>query len=307
MELNSLRCAAAKDVDETVNKALTLKGKLNNLGIEIDGTLMIGAPIKALPNSFKTFLDHWSMLDVESQTQSRFIEKLLERTKSLSQDEEKAMIAAQVGRPNWKPQYHRGQPSRPQFNRQGVSPLHSANARQPQSDRGPTHGDKFSVICHYCKKLGHFKSECRKLMRKAAADGTHSPSQQCNVASMSFMAIESTTNLFELVADSGCTSHMSPRREWLCDYKSFAEPIKIRIGDDSIILALGSGTIKTNVGKLTNCYYVPDLCANLFSISAACDLGIDFQFDQNGLVGRLNNQPVLTGCRSDLRPGHESQ
>ena len=57
MELNSLKCVAAKDVAETVNKALTLKGKLNSLRIEIDGTLMISALIKALPNNFKTFLD----------------------------------------------------------------------------------------------------------------------------------------------------------------------------------------------------------------------------------------------------------
>lgn len=208
------------------------------------------------------------------------------------------MIAAQTRHPNWKPQYHRGQPNRPQFNRQRILPLQSASARQTQLNRGQTHGDKLSIICHYCKKPGHFKSECRKLMRKNTTGGNHSPPQHCNVASISFMAIESTANLFEFVADSGCTSHMSPRHEWFREYKSFVEPIKIRIGDDSILLAFGSGTIKTNVGKLTNCYHVPDLCANLFSISVACDLGIDFQFDQNGIVGRMNNQSVLTGYRS---------
>ena len=40
MELNTLKCAAVRDAADIVNKALTLKGKLTNLGIEVGGTLL---------------------------------------------------------------------------------------------------------------------------------------------------------------------------------------------------------------------------------------------------------------------------
>lgn len=68
MELNSLKCSSAKDVAEIVKKALTFKGKLTNLGIEVDGTLIIGALIRALPQYFRSFLDYWTMMDTKAQT-----------------------------------------------------------------------------------------------------------------------------------------------------------------------------------------------------------------------------------------------
>ena len=119
--------------------------------------------------------------------------------------------------------------------------------------------------------------------------------QQCNRAEILYMAIEKKVSPFLFIADSGCTSHMRPRREWFSEFSEFVEPVKIRIGDDSELVATGSGEIRTNVGRLTKVYLVPDLCANLFSISAACDQGIDFKFDNTGLKGYLRGEGVLSG------------
>ena len=87
---------------------------------------------------------------------------------------------------------------------------------------------------------------------------------------------------------------MCPRREWFENFSEFVEPVKIWVGDDSELVATGSGDIETNVGRLTKVYFVPNLCANLFSVSAACDQGIDFKFDNNGLKRFLRGEKLLS-------------
>src|SRR6185436_16730355 len=49
--------------------------------------------------------------------------------------------------------------------------------------------------------------------------------------------------------DSGATDHMTNNKDALCDYKPFARPKDIQLGDDSIIKSYGSGTVR--LGKIT--------------------------------------------------------
>ena len=224
------------------------------------------------------------MMDTEVQTQSRFIEKLLERAKSLAAEEESEMLTYQ--RPNWRNSHSQG---KPQPNRQ---PASSLQRDQQYRQAGGSSGSTDKRVCHYCKKVGHIKSECRKLARRQQADQVDIRNQQCNRAEIMYMAVGTCkVSSSGFIADSGCTSHMSPRREWFVNYHEFLEPGKIRIGDDSELVAIGSGEIKTSAGCMTNVYLVPELCTNLLSISAACDQmpsGLDFWLSWRAVADYYN-------------------
>jgi len=54
-------------------------GKLKNLGVDLDDTVLISAIIRAPPDSFSWFLDRWRMLDVEQQALYRLTQKAVEQ------------------------------------------------------------------------------------------------------------------------------------------------------------------------------------------------------------------------------------
>lgn len=139
-----------------------------------------------------------------------------------------------------------------------------------------------TLECHYCKKPRHMKKDCRKLRFKE---------QKCHYSTTDIilMAMEGTADWKVFVADSGCTSHMSPNYEWFENYSQLASPRPIRLGDDKLLHAVGVGTVTTNRGKLTNVLFVPKLCTNLFSISAATEKGVVFEFTSSKVVGRRPN------------------
>ena len=92
-----------------------------------------------------------------------------------------------------------------------------------------------------------------------------------------FMAREGSSDLTDQwVIDSEATSTMTARREWFINYTPFGTPVPISLGDDSIIKAIGSGSIRISMNvngiskifELRDVYYVPDMGANnLLSVS----------------------------------------
>jgi len=75
------------------------------------------------------------------------------------------------------------------------------------------------------------------------------------------------------------TSHL----EWIEGYQPFETPISIRLADERIVPALGSGTISTSFGILHNVLYVPDMKANLLSMSSATKSNIEFRTNSTGM------------------------
>jgi len=75
------------------------------------------------------------------------------------------------------------------------------------------------------------------------------------------------------------TSHL----EWIQGYQPFESQIKVRLADERIVPALGSGTILTSFGSLHNVLYVPDMKANLKSMSSAAKSNIEFRTNSTGM------------------------
>ena len=162
----------------------------------------------------------------------------------------------------------------------GKKPIHQFQGSSNDGD-----AKKKNMKYHYCKRKGHIKSECRKLKADLASGnvsdnkkGQGSRDQNAKVASTTqetlinlFMVHQGKSDLADKwIINSGATSPMTARKDWMTNYTPFDMPISIGLGDDSVIKAIGSGSIRItmDVGKksktyeLYDIYYVLDMGAN---------------------------------------------
>jgi Reverse transcriptase (RNA-dependent DNA polymerase)/gag-polypeptide of LTR copia-type/Zinc knuckle len=139
--------------------------------------------------------------------------------------------------------------------------------------------DKRKICCYNCNKYGHFASECKSPKHNGTDHGT-----KINVASIvsgaySFVSEALFQNpaeekRFAWFADNGATDHMTFDNTLFVSYTNFVEPKPVRVGNDAVIMAYGSGRINVkmrvddtwNPAFLTDVWYVPELRVNLFSL-----------------------------------------
>lgn len=72
-DLFNIKCSSAKEVPELMNKVQFIQKRLLTLKVTIEDQMIINAIERALPSSFGSFLDTWSMFDLDLQTSERFI------------------------------------------------------------------------------------------------------------------------------------------------------------------------------------------------------------------------------------------
>jgi len=194
-----------------------------------------------------------------------------------------------------------------------------------QSPSTDSDAKKKNMKCHYCKKKEHVKSECRKLKADQAAGTVFenkrvegSKTQTAKVAATTeesvihlFMAREATSDLASRwIIDSGATSPMTSRKEWFINYSPFRTPISIGLGDDSIIKAVGSGSVRISMTvdgtsrffELQDVYYIPDMGTNnLLSVTYMVRKGYTVNFGTNmceiskagSVIGKAENRKGL--------------
>ena len=77
--------------------------------------------------------------------------------------------------------------------------------------------------------------------------------------------MESTSKSKALLIDSGASNHMMAERDSF-SFLETGKSIPIHMGDDSIILSEGQGTVNREHGFFSNVLYVPSLASNLLSV-----------------------------------------
>lgn len=107
--------------------------------------------------------------------------------------------------------------------------------------------------------------------------------------------------------DSGATEHMCRWRDWFSDYEQLSTVHPVRIGDGTIIHAIGRGNIKITsfngekwIDKiLLDVLHIPSLHTNLFSQGRMCDKGCIFISDDSSceFVKICDGEVVATGVR----------
>lgn len=167
--------------------------------------------------------------------------------------------------------------------------------------------NKQSRNCNYCKKVGHFWKECRKLKldnERKKKFGQHNQKKgrdQKNDVSKTaaFKATQHTysKDKYTWIIDSGASSHMTPHSDHFEEYEEFAVPRKIYLGDGDVVEALGIGMIpfKSNeyTGTLNNVLHVPKLTENLFSVGSAVEQGCGIEFKEHSVLFKQRDQLVL--------------
>ncbi|KAH7415913.1 hypothetical protein KP509_14G065900 [Ceratopteris richardii] len=87
----------------------------------------------------------------------------------------------------------------------------------------------------------------------------------------------------EWLLDTGATNHMTPSRFWLEQYSYLNRPVRVYMGDDSFLQAVGIGQLTVTLPTrasivIKEVYHIPILCRSLISVSAATSSGSHIEF-----------------------------
>eukprot|EP00253_Pinus_taeda_P031251 PITA_31251 len=171
--------------------------------------------------------------------------------------------------------------------------------------------DKYysKVKCWNCQKLGHYVVVCPKKKNKKGRDKPMASSAEIESFSESFgrefgfIACEATSARSPAIqvqrecalsttsrasssiwyVDSGASYRMTGVREYFSELSDDATDMEVVLGDDSIVKAVGMGTLTFDRGpkpplKVSDVLYVPGMNKNLISVSTLEDTGYDVLF-----------------------------
>ena len=186
------------------------------------------------------------------------------------------------------------------------------------------------IVCWYCGKAGHRRSECRTLNNRGSMEsrvGESRGDSQSGVRSNNNAGYVSmaTTASYALSAqrntlrqalldrlwlvDSGASDHIANRREDFLTYRLLDPPRKIDLGDNSLVFAVGIGTIHLYLFE-HNCYiaiealHIPVMSLSLLSVSGLCrTMNISFSELTCEISRRNVGGPTACLARLDVSSG----
>jgi Zinc knuckle len=145
------------------------------------------------------------------------------------------------------------------------------------------------IICNYCKKSGHLKSQCFKLLRKNQnqAEDNQGVTRNGIAGSAADVVLNTMTSNDGIdskiwIGDSGKPFHYCNSEEGLYNYTTISEEITVGNGNKMLAKKLGSlrCIVQQKNGEkcvvvLKDIKLVPELWVNLFSISNALKCGFN--------------------------------
>jgi hypothetical protein len=261
---------------------------LKNIDIKIDDEDQALILLCSLPEFFDKFInsmlyskDTIFLIDVKSALNSMELRTRLNGKGSDNQAEGLFVKGCSENSSNF-----RGQSSERDSDRRGQSQSNSKNR----------------VKCYYCKKYGHYKSECPKLRNKEEVNKASSSSVagviEENYEDEDFVLAVTDSNgrlNDKWVFDAACTSHMFPKRDWFTTYKSINGG-SVFMGNNVACKIVGIGAVRIRmhdrtVKTLKNVRHVPDLKINLISLGTLDSLG--YKYSGGGGVIRVSEGSLI--------------
>lgn len=278
-----------KEPDENmityISRVEEMAQRFDDMGEPIRPRMLIMRIISGLPETYAGFSSAW-----ESASESdRTIDKL--RTRLLA--EEERMVA-------------RGETESAEAlltkRRSGGSGFRGKKPENGSRQEGSSSGKpRKSLKCFKCHKGGHFARECPG----EKGDKTSGSREQSKREAGAFMCSSETGHKGDWILDTGATDHMTCRREWVRDFRSYSTARNIRTAGGGMLKATGCGSIdimafdgkQWKQRKMVDVLYVPDLECNLFSGSHATDGGYTLEQDSKACRLQDNGRTVAVGVR----------
>ena len=155
--------------------------------------------------------------------------------------------------------------------------------------------------CFRCSSIGHVVKNCPLNRRNSVNISENSEHSERQGFESEDVAPSLSTN--EWFIDSAATKHMTYSRSILMDFIQYKDPLKIYLGDSTVVLASGEGKVRLptcdgpdNVFlALHKVLFVPKLTKNLLSVPAVAQIGAEIGFDKEKYIVLKDNKQYNIG------------
>ena len=146
----------------------------------------------------------------------------------------------------------------------------------------------FVKLCWICEKEKHYKKQCRSKVEKKKGSEESSFTEEKTSKEEGgdvYLASSSTHADHEAwLIESGASFHMTPHREWFCEYEKY-DGGNVFLGNDSTTRIIGKGRVKLRlidgrIRTLPGVLHIPGMARNLISVSKMEDAGVKTIFEQ---------------------------
>jgi hypothetical protein len=138
--------------------------------------------------------------------------------------------------------------------------------------------------CWKCGKVEHYKKDCKskKVDKPKGSDNASSTEAKTSIEEGGDVYLTSTgthENLHVWLIESGASFHMTPHREWFCEYEKY-DGGDVFLGDESTTKIMGRGRVKLllkygRIRTLLGVLHIPKLARSLIYVSKLDDAGVD--------------------------------
>lgn len=165
--------------------------------------------------------------------------------------------------------------------------------------------------CWICGKEGHFKRQCNiwRERNKPGSSGEASTVTSQTIDAATLMVSNALLGFADVTADTwvldtGCSFHMTCRRDWIMDFEE-TETGKVRMGNDTYSEVKGIGNIRVENADgstilLSQVRYIPEMSKNLISLGTLEDKGCWFESREGVLKIYKDDLLVLMGKNKGL-------
>lgn len=264
----------ADDMATHFSKMESLVQQMKSMNVAIDDSMVMTRIITTLPQEYKHFASAWESTGENLRTLANLNNRLL--------IEESRMKAHGIGVGGTEALLVRSNKSKPK------------NSQKKRKGR-----------CFNCGSTEYWKKDC-KVSKTSKDSKTSSKSTENENSKAFFCELTVSKNKDEMwFSESGATHHMSKIRAWFRDYIEFDTPHGITLGNGDVVYALSQGNfdILANNGTrwiektLTKVLFVPDVYANMFSMTKVLDNGHTSESTKNEVKILDGESVVAVGVR----------
>lgn len=268
---NAFKFDPSKSITENISEFRKLIYELESLSVGVSNSAACARLITALPRSWESFKQSWSVKDESFKIISNLYEMIIAndaRRRFEGIEDEVTALTARSG-DNRRRNKPRCQPG-----------FHLMDTQRKQQ----TYSEDV-VTCWNCQKKGHRMNDCWFLKKKnPPKKGKGKP--KANYAQV-YMTEVNTPEAEKLqvneqptfIIDSGSTHNILKDRRLFTQFKPYEQSREVRLGDSRTLKALGEGTAEMTVQNgtksvcivLKEALYVPEMKHNLILVTQLLD------------------------------------